>query len=66
MRKFYEHYNNGYEIYDAYNGRILIVRSRSRDVYQCEVYELDDDEGMIYTDDQLFTHKELMLMEVYQ
>ena len=66
MRKFYNHFNKGDEIYDAANARVLIVIDRSRDVYQCGVYEIDDAGNMEYVDDQLFTHHELALMEAYQ
>ena len=67
MRKSYKHFNYGDEIYDAANGRVLIVISRTRDVYQCEVHEYVDEEGNLeYTGDQLFTFNELALMETYQ
>lgn len=68
MRRFYQHYNKGDMIYDNYEGRMLTVKDCSQHgrVYLCSVSEESEDGIEIEKEDQLFTFRELSLMEAYQ
>lgn len=68
QRKFYKHYNKGDMIYDNYEGRMLTVKDcfEFGRVYLCSVSEENEDGIEIEKGDQLFTFRELSLMEAYQ
>lgn len=55
-------------IYDNYEGRMLTVKDCSQHgrVYICGVSEESEDGIEIEKEDQLFTFRELSLMEAYQ
>lgn len=68
QRKLYQHYNKGDMIYDNYEGRMLTVKDcfEFGRVYLCIVSEESEDGIEIEKEEQLFTFRELSLMEAYQ
>lgn len=68
QRNFYQHYNKGDVIYDNYEGRTLTVKECSEHgrAYLCSVTEENEDGEEIVKEDQIFTFRELSLMEAYQ